>query len=130
MPDYKHCNMCDNDLPHEDFNKWVNGQFGLKPYCRQCTRKRGELEHWGTTYEELVEEFGDSCNICGNSEKVTLRGKTHRLCIDHDHSHCKKGCGECIRGLLCRSCNYQLGVLENKPGWMESALEYLGKDDF
>jgi len=26
-------------------------------------------------------------------------------CLDHDHGHCQYGCLECIRGLVCHSCN-------------------------
>lgn len=38
------------------------------------------------------------------------------LDIDHDHACCPDSssvCGECIRGVLCRSCNLQLGRLES-----------------
>jgi hypothetical protein len=34
--------------------------------------------------------------------------------IDHDHTCCDSGwsCGECIRGVVCRTCNFAVGQLE------------------
>jgi hypothetical protein len=66
-----------------------------------------------------LKEFQEySCYICGNTE---------RLNIDHDHSCCltTPTCGECTRGLLCRSCNYGLGHFKDNPSLLAKALEYL-----
>lgn len=44
---------------------------------------------------------------------------------DHDHACCpdeKASCGECVRGLLCLSCNTTLGLIERK---YELARAYL-----
>lgn len=46
--------------------------------------------------------------------------------VDHDHKCCpgRKSCGRCIRGLLCDSCNLDLGIIENEA-WFKSAQSYL-----
>ncbi len=51
---------------------------------------------------------GGGCAIC--HEPPT----TQRHAWDHDHAHCpgSSGCPECVRGLLCRTCNFKLGVIE------------------
>lgn len=48
------------------------------------------------------------------------------LSVDHDHACCpgSKSCGKCVRGLLCSSCNLQLGIIE-KEGFMDTANKYL-----
>lgn len=71
------------------------------------------------TRAELVESQGGVCAICAKEVDV--------LCVDHDHTHCggpRKGCSQCVRGMLCRICNTRLGMLED-AAWVEKAREYL-----
>ncbi len=48
-----------------------------------------------------------------------------RLSIDHDHACCpgSHSCGNCVRGVLCVSCNFVLGRID--AGQLDSYLEYL-----
>jgi len=50
------------------------------------------------------------CPICRN---------TGILCQDHDHV------SDRIRGMICRKCNLALGLLQDDPGVIERAAEYL-----
>lgn len=127
---HRRCRMCGDRKPVDDFCVKTNLSDGLNSRCRDCVRKVEDLRNWGITYEELQAIYGEVCNLCGRDETVldNRSGRLHRLCIDHDHRHCEKGCRECIRGLLCRTCNYQLGVLEARPDWLRKALAYLGRD--
>lgn len=55
-------------------------------------------------YEELLARQGGVCAICRR------RPTKNRLSVDHDHRCCpgRRSCGKCIRGLLCKECNYHL----------------------
>jgi len=119
------CRTCEQDLPLEKFDACK--VYGVRPECKKCKCDRASIIKWGATYDEMVEEYGNLCGICLRPETVidTRTGNVHRLCVDHDHSCCEKGCKYCRRGLLCRSCNYRLGIVEKKPGWMELAQAYL-----
>lgn len=62
---------------------------------------------------------GASCEICGDDQNLHL---------DHDHKCCPENmsCGECLRGVLCSTCNVAVGHLEKmirRSG--EKSVEYL-----
>lgn len=65
-------------------------------------------------YFEILENQNGVCAICEQKCKTN-----QRLVVDHCHKT------SVVRGLLCKSCNMQLGVLE-KDQWMDKALSYLG----
>lgn len=125
----KVCKTCGLIKPLDEFCIKTHLPGGRNTQCRICVRKVEDLRYWGITYEELLERFGTVCNICGGEENVldSRSGRQHRLAVDHDHTHCS-GCRECIRGLLCRTCNYRVGVLEANPNWVSKAIAYLGRD--
>ncbi|HVV11610.1 endonuclease VII domain-containing protein [Amycolatopsis sp.] len=56
----------------------------------------------GEQYWALYDHQGGRCAIC---QRATGRAK--RLAVDHDHACCPElpGCGRCVRGLCCKSCN-------------------------
>jgi hypothetical protein len=69
--------------------------------------------HFGLTrsgYEALLEEQGGLCAIC------RLRAA---VAVDHDHD--TGG----VRGLLCKSCNSGIGLLQDSVEVLESAADYL-----
>lgn len=80
-------------------------------------------------YELMLAAQDGRCYIC-------QRKSAKHLSVDHDHTCCpgKKTCGNCIRGLLCQGCNWDLlGQIcqETKRGRehaiqvLERALGYL-----
>jgi hypothetical protein len=87
------------------------GCNGKKPKPR---KKPHEAERDATTYESLVERYGERCGICGAGPK------TRRLHRDHDHATGR------VRGLLCFRCNSVLrGYMT--ADWLRSAAAYLDR---
>jgi hypothetical protein len=62
------------------------------------------------------------CKICGT--KNPGLASWH---IDHDHKCCpgKKSCGNCVRELICGSCNKMLGLAKDDPEILKSAIAYI-----
>lgn len=89
-----------------------------------CKPHRRGVWKYGVTLEQLVALYANgSCQICGSSE---------RLHIDHDHDCCPslheskgRGCGKCIRGLLCQGCNMALGSAKDNPQTLRALADYL-----
>lgn len=74
-------------------------------------------------YEAIKEHQGGRCYICRRAT-----GATKNLAVDHDHRHCsgKRGCRDCVRGLLCSTCNQKiLGHLRDSVEALERAVGYL-----
>lgn len=85
------------------------------------------LHKYGLTqgqYDDLIVAQDGRCAICGTTEPGG-RGSWH---IDHDHNCCPgdgKTCGQCVRGLLCVSCNWGLGHFKDDPKVLLEAADYL-----
>jgi len=117
-----HCRHCEKYLNRSAF--WGNDLS----YCRDCKKKVGmnsNLKKFNLTmesYSELEKSQNSVCAICQKEET-----NKKRLSIDHDHSCCKESgsCGNCIRGLLCFSCNAMLGNARDSIEVLESAIKYL-----
>lgn len=74
--------------------------------------------------DEMSKAQGDRCAICGRHieeiRRVDSRGRVYdRLYVDHDPESNQ------IRGLLCKDCNTALGLLQEEPGIIAVALEYV-----
>lgn len=65
-------------------------------------------------YDAMLAKQDGKCAVCHQPPK-----KTRRLAVDHNH---KTGY---VRGLLCFSCNYGIGVFNDDPARLLSASKYL-----
>lgn len=74
----------------------------------------GVTQEW---YESQLEIQDGLCAIC---HKPCKTGQ--RLVVDHNHDTKR------VRGLLCKSCNLHLGVLEREI-WVAKAKQYLQNYD-
>ena len=99
----------------------------LRIQQRRYHMGRHLLTTYGITmddYATMVEAQGGGCAIC---QAPPREGR--RLAVDHDHACCAgpRSCGQCVRGLLCTTCNVWLGFYENKD-WVSKADEYLARE--
>jgi len=93
-------------------------------WCSDCDRESPDamrFKRYGITPERYVELTANGCAICGAADR-----KMH---VDHDHACCPAGtyrtCGECVRGVLCGQCNQAIGLLNDDPARLASAVAYL-----
>lgn len=135
----KTCTKCDETKPLDDFYAGT-GKLGVKASCKRChndaiiAKQRTpegkvmqmvkRLKHrYGITldqYNWLLEEQDHKCFLCGEDERIPhwASGEPMKLAVDHDHRCCpgtKKGCGKCVRGLLCSNCNRFMGRVDRSP---------------
>lgn len=132
----KICSYCGETKRVQDFYKRAS-------QCKSCIGKisrANRIGSYGITEEYfrfLLEKQDNRCGIC----QQTFVDES-KITIDHDHTCCdsipivvkgkkrsgnirKNACGKCVRGLLCTSCNVGLGMLQDDPNRLLSALLYL-----
>lgn len=89
------------------------------PRAAVTHRRRHELRRYGLTqekYQDLLDAQGGLCAICESDEPGPPGKYFH---IDHSHATGK------IRGLLCCSCNFMLGLAKNSITTLHRAADYL-----
>lgn len=84
----------------------------LKPRCMLAIRalrsKYGKTRYWrGIT------------GIKGKTEACAICGSKVRLVLDHDHK------SKQFRGWICSRCNLMLGLSQDNPKVLKSAIRYL-----
>lgn len=90
----------------------------------KASQRRQTLKAYGITpeqYDSILARQNGVCAIC-------CMPSTGALAVDHDHECCperKQSCGECIRGLLCTSCNNGLGRFKDNTRILTNALTYV-----
>lgn len=70
-------------------------------------------------FEELLDSQDRVCAICRQPDM-----DWH---VDHDHACCPGNvtCGKCVRGILCRACNWTIGKMQDNPEWLRAAAKYV-----
>lgn len=96
-------------------------------FCEQCRYDRGR--HTTDKFNlkrslarsSVIQNSQNKCNICGDTKEDNL------LVIDHDHNCCPpaRACSNCIRGVLCKSCNTGLGSFKDKQFLLSRSIDYL-----
>jgi hypothetical protein len=92
------------------------------PERKEASRRKKLMSRFGITveqYDQMHEEQGGVCKICGNPERIEGR----RLAVDHNHETGK------VRALLCFKCNTIVGHIENSGlEIVHSIVDYLEED--
>lgn len=132
----RYCSGCDNYKSPNEFHKSSTGTLGLSYTCKECrckssaksekrvkkalsSRRSVKFSISTEEYQEMLNQQGGVCAICGQPETKYQRGSLRELCIDHDHETGK------IRGLLCAACNVGLGSFKDSLERLSNAIDYL-----
>jgi hypothetical protein len=77
-------------------------------------------------FESMIKSQGGKCAICSDPFDLD---QPYAYAVDHDHLCCAgdRSCGECVRGILCKLCNWSLGSLRDNPKSAIRAAQYLRK---
>lgn len=147
----KRCSVCSKQKPLEEFNRHHMSKDGREARCKTC-KKKWQQEYfkkhpdklavatertraWLSVYRKdkrdsillpLLKKQKGRCAIC--KQKLDVDANPQSISyprMDHDHKCCKRGCSSCIRGLLCRSCNYGLGCFQDDLDYLLAAADYL-----
>ena len=143
---YKACTRCKKPKPFGKFGPRKDSNHGLTSRCKQCcnearklrykahprirqTVRNQNLKRWygidESRYNEILDSQDNKCAGCKKDQSEF----DYALCVDHDHNCCpEKSCGNCIRGLLCKPCNWGEGHLLGNPNTYFSLLEHIGID--
>jgi len=88
---------------------------------RARKRMNDLMRRYGLTvedYDRMLDEQGGTCALCSRLPEKERYG---RLSVDHCHDTGK------VRGLLCNSCNYAIGILGDTADHVGRAVTYLEK---
>lgn len=137
----KRCRLCLELLPTTEFYSDQSKPDGFRNECKPClsaSRKakydknkdainhERRLKKFNLTQEQF-DALGTRCQVCGVEDGDPGCGRYGKLYVDHDHACCpgQESCGECVRGLLCVTCNHGIGQLGDDPERLIAAAAYL-----
>lgn len=137
------CVRCDRVREDSFFRKSAKSPEGRLPWCKDCTVAKGWVnpmsnrvppeERWWAgrlwqshkirvpVFKMMASRFDGACWVC------RCRPLEGRLLVEHDWECCPQGresCGECIRGLVCKSCRYGSWTIQ-RGNRMPSSFRFL-----
>lgn len=101
----------------------------FRTYESRRTPEQVKARRLRTTYQISLDAYfqmwadqGGRC-VCGDF----LAMDWSEVHVDHDHTCCagKKSCGQCVRGLLCPSCNSTLGYARDDVTRLRCLADYV-----
>jgi hypothetical protein len=140
----KACCKCKQIKPLDEFHNHKASVDGKQKTCKTCQKvysqsdvckanrkayyQKNKLAHiernlkrqygldW-ENYSKLLESQNNCCAICKSPDSGSMCSQ--RLFVDHCHDTGK------VRGLLCHHCNTALGLFQDNPLILKSAINYL-----
>lgn len=125
----KSCSICEVMKPLDAFSLCPSGVAGRNPGCKNCCNSLRRQKVYKLSKEDfdlLLQSQGGVCAVC-KKEPENTKGWV----IDHDHECCPskhKTCGQCIRGVLCSTCNSGLGLFKDNKEVLQNAISYLAEN--
>ncbi|MFG3276233.1 endonuclease domain-containing protein [Streptomyces luteogriseus] len=121
----KLCQVCQQWLPTDSFYGRAKTRDGLATRCKRCHKAKALEGTYGVAldwYWHMLEQQGGKCAICRD-----VNNSGRHLYVDHDHGCCPglKSCGQCVRALLCDSCNRAIGLMRDDAERLEAAAAYV-----
>lgn len=119
----KQCRSCDTWLPVDQYGKNAKNADGLHSYCANCdhdiiiTRRYGVPRGW---YRTTLAAQNGVCAVCQQPP-----ANARKMHVDHAHTHCRTGCADCVRGILCSRCNTGIGMFMEDTERLNAAITYL-----
>lgn len=139
------CSQCKQDKTTNCFYPDARRKSGFRNPCRLCSiaRVRSYRDRWrnenrtkynlanrnavkkrryGISTQDLLillQKQDNGCAICNRFLSVDAIKKIDRPYIDHCHAT------GVVRGLLCSTCNSGIGLLNDSPKLLASAIKYL-----
>jgi len=108
-----------NNKYYESNKEKINQKMKEKHHANpEYIQNRNMINKFGiglNEYNQILFAQDGKCAICG---KHHTEVKT-RFCVDHDHKT-----GQ-VRGLLCKQCNFGIGMFRDNKEVLKNAIKYL-----
>ena len=114
----KSCKECKGTYsPQSPSHLYCSAECSSKGFTRKYLRKAYKI-----TYEEYIDmynQYQQRCHICLGPGFKLCKDQKLPLAVDPCH---KTGL---VRGMLCHNCNRGLGLFQDNPDYLRTAVEYL-----
>ena len=106
----------------DEFSPASGGQRYCSALCYD-TSKRAREAKWETSRRLRIPKTLRAELVAAQDGKCGLCGERRPLAVDHCHAT------RTIRGMLCGRCNRGIGLLDDDPGLLQRAIDYLVRHD-
>jgi hypothetical protein len=124
------CKICDNQYRAiyyiNNRERLIGRQKELRRLNPAHINAVNRKSKYGVSQEQFDCIFKEQGSCCAACKRTTTK---KAWCIDHDHKCCPTAmtCGNCIRGILCYSCNIMLGHCADNKVYLIGLIQYLEK---